>query len=250
MRHQREVAAVLGAERRDAVRRSVGAEGVILGGQVLVVGIAQRRLVVFEHVPLHLPVGEVHLPLAVRHPHAQRRSGHALEEDGVGLEDGERGVAALEAARLVVHEARLRRLRQQLVARGHPAEQGHELAAIAHAEGEGVLARAEVFELRVQVELDLGRPALGRVKHVRVREAANEGDAAELVERNAPAEQVGHGHVPRLQPAGKHGPRHVAVAVRPLLAQDGHARLARGEREARRGRGHGRERERPAGRRA
>ena len=52
------------------------------------------------------------------------------------------------AARGVVHEAGLLRATQlgrgARAAAGHPAEQGHELAAVAHAEGEGVAPLAEV----------------------------------------------------------------------------------------------------------
>mmetsp|Transcript_16589 Transcript_16589/g.51604 ORF Transcript_16589/g.51604 Transcript_16589/m.51604 type:complete len:822 (-) Transcript_16589:1487-3952(-) len=245
--HERKMAAVLGAEGGDAMRRTIRVERIRLGRHVGVVRVAKRRLVVREHVLLNLLIREVHLALAVRHPHAERRPLHALEQHRVRLEHGERRVARLEATRLVVHEARLLGLRQErvVVSAWHPAKKGHELAAVAHAEREGIRPRAEVLELVGEVELDLARPALCRVEDVCVRESTDERDAAEGVECHAAGEQVGDGHVPRLDARRVQRARHVAVAVRALLTQHGDARLARREGEARRRRRRRREGEGP-----
>ncbi len=98
---------------------------------------------------------------------------------------------------------------------GHPAQKRHELAAVAHAEAEGVRAVIELLELvpDLFVEPDGGCPALGGIEHVGITESAHEDNAAELVELDAAVEQVGHGHVPGLEPGQvrrprpSHGPR-------------------------------------------
>ena len=70
---------------------------------------------------------------------------------------------------------------------GHPAQQRHELAAVAHAEAEGVGPMIEPLELvpDLFVEPDARRPSLRRIEHIGVAEPADEHHAAEPVERHA-----------------------------------------------------------------
>jgi hypothetical protein len=83
--------------------------------------------------------------------------------------------ARLEALRAVGHEAR-----PGLCARDDLAQRGHHLAAVAHAEREGVRAAQEALELgaRGGVEQQALGPALARAEHVAVREAAAGGEPA------------------------------------------------------------------------
>mmetsp|Transcript_7001 Transcript_7001/g.16331 ORF Transcript_7001/g.16331 Transcript_7001/m.16331 type:complete len:681 (-) Transcript_7001:1870-3912(-) len=225
VRHHREVAAVLGAESGDAVHRAVGVERVRLGDVQIVVDVPQRRQLLLEHLVKYRRVREVRLALAVRDPHAERRAFHALEQHRRRRLDHHRGPPRLEAAALVVNEARLLLLRQRL-ARRHPAEQSHELAAVAHSERESVVTRAESSELRgdLGIEADDASPAFGRAQDVCVREAANEDDAAEPVQVDAAAHQVCHRDVPRLHAGRVEGGGHLAVSIRAFLPNDSDAR--------------------------
>ena len=81
-------------------------------------------------------------------------------------------VSALKTPALVVYKARLLKVRQHrwrtpsggatCASGGYPAEERHELAAVADAEGPGVLPRVEGLELaeHALVEADGARPAL------------------------------------------------------------------------------------------
>mmetsp|Transcript_1373 Transcript_1373/g.3209 ORF Transcript_1373/g.3209 Transcript_1373/m.3209 type:complete len:403 (-) Transcript_1373:1225-2433(-) len=228
VRHHGEVAAVGGAHGGDAVGGAVGAVRVGRSGRARGVHVAHGQLARGGELLHHAGLGEERLALAVRHPHAHRGAGHALEHDGGRLTDGDLAEAALEAAAVVVHKAGLVSLLGHTA--GHPAEQRHELAAVADAEGEGVGALVKGLKLLANAgaELDAGGPALGAVHHVGVREAAHKDDATEAVQGGAPAEQVAHGDVPRLHTRCVHRRRHLAVAVAALLAQDGNADLVGG----------------------
>mmetsp|Transcript_10641 Transcript_10641/g.26442 ORF Transcript_10641/g.26442 Transcript_10641/m.26442 type:complete len:717 (+) Transcript_10641:619-2769(+) len=253
VRHHRQVAAVLGAESGDSVWRPIRVVWVALRNRIAVVHVTDGGHALVNELLLQLWLREVRLALAVRHPYPHRASLHALEKHGRRGQDRHRREAGLEPARVVVHEARLLgRVEERLgrLARAwHPAEQCHQLAAVAHAEGEGVLPHVEGIELSGEVLLVLEHcgPPLGRVEDVAVREAAGEDDAAEAVERDALLHQVGHRHVPRLQPGGVQRRGHLAVTIGALLPQHCDWRASR--RGERRG-GLRRERELPHGRRA
>ena len=47
-------------------------------------------------------------------------------------------------------------------------------------------------------------PSARRLQHVRVAEPAHQHDAAEALQRDAPAQQVAHVHVPRLEASHSH----------------------------------------------
>mmetsp|Transcript_630 Transcript_630/g.2491 ORF Transcript_630/g.2491 Transcript_630/m.2491 type:complete len:491 (+) Transcript_630:634-2106(+) len=224
VRHDGEVPAVGGAEARDAVGRAVGAERVRRRDVAGVIGVAQGREAVLEHVSLDRRVGKVRAALAVGDPDAQNGVGHAAEQHrGRVAQDAYGRPAALELARGVVDEPRLRGVGQLLVAPGHPPEQREELAPVAHAEREGPcvgggVAPSKGVELRADglVEADRRGPAFGGVADVGVREAADEGEALERVERDGTGREVRRRDVPRLEPRGVEGGGHLAVAVRPF----------------------------------
>ncbi len=115
-----------------------------------------------------------------------------LEQHGRRLLHAHGRPAALEAAAGVVHEARLAAVRQVAQrAAGHPAQQRHELRAVADAERERVGPRAERGKLRPQAPVAPhgARPALGAVQHVRVAEPADSDQAGKNVQGDGPAQQ-------------------------------------------------------------
>ena len=101
------------------------------------------------------------------------------------------------------------------------------LAAVAHAEREGVLPVEELLEHRLElaVEEDRPRPAAARAQHVAVAEAAARDEALEIGKVHATREEVGHVHVHALEARERERRRHLDVPVHALLAQDGHAGL-------------------------
>ena len=120
---------------------------------------------------LHRVVRPEAAALAVHHPHAQRGALHALKHDGVRLLHAHIHEARLEAARLVLDEARLLRLLDALPR--HEVQLRHQLATVADAQQcqrEGVRARVERIELCLQllVEQDRRRPPACRLEHVRI----------------------------------------------------------------------------------
>ena len=89
--------------------------------------------------------------------------------------------ARLEAIGGVLDEAGLDLVGNALP--GHPAEQSQQLAAVADAQAEGVGPLVEALELlpELPIEADDAGPALGRVEHVGIAEAADEDDASEAL---------------------------------------------------------------------
>ena len=87
-------------------------------------------------------------------------------------------------------------------------EQRHQLAAVAHAQGEGVRPGEETAELlrQARVVADDRGPALGGIEHVAEGEPAHESDHVEAVEVDSAREQVGHGDVPGLEAGGEERP--------------------------------------------
>jgi len=90
-------------------------------------------------------VGKVGHPLSVGDPDAKARSLHSPEQyrrAGKNLHCGKPG---LETARFVPDEPRLESVFYPLP--GNPTKEGHELAAIAYAEAEGVFPVVKPLEL-------------------------------------------------------------------------------------------------------
>src|SRR4029079_11310151 len=120
--------------------------------------------------------------LAVRDRNRQHRALHAGEQHRWRTLDDDETRAPLELFGAVAYEAR------PVPGSGDELTQRRQhLAAIAHAEREGLGAREELGELLAQlgIEQDRFRPALAGAEHVAVREAAAHHEAAELRERGA-----------------------------------------------------------------
>eukprot|EP00962_Isochrysis_galbana_P010271 scaffold2835_cov105-Isochrysis_galbana.AAC.16 len=148
VRHHGEVPSVGRAERRDAVGGAVGVVRVGLGDGDVVVHIPEGGQLSVEHCLERAGLREVRTAFSVGHPHAERRALHPAEENGGRRLDLNRRPSRLEPARGVVDEARLLDVAQRRLGGGHPTEQSHQLAAVAHAQREGVGAIAEGVELR------------------------------------------------------------------------------------------------------
>ena len=117
---------------------------------------------------------------------------------------------------------RLRTKRGQCVrARDQFLQCGQHLAAVADTERETVLAREVRAELVAQppIEQDGLGPALPGTQHVPIGEASAGDEAPVLAERGAPADEVGHVHVVRLESRPVQHRGHLDLAVDALLAQ-------------------------------
>ena len=149
-------------------------------------------------------------------------AGHALEEDRGRIEHFKRAEARLELLGRVALE-----LRPILRPRDEVLELREHLAAVAHAEREGVLAVEERLEhgLQPAVEEDGARPARTRAEDVAVAEAAARDEALEVGEVHAAREKVRHVDVHALEPRERERRAHLDVSVDALLAQDRDARL-------------------------
>ena len=159
-------------------------------------------------------------PFAVRDGHGDAASGHALEEDGRRLKHLERAEARLELLGCVAPEGwPVRRAGNDVF------ELAQHLAAVAHAEREGVLAVEELLEHRLEarIEEDRAGPAGAGAQDVAVGEAAAGDEALEIGEVNASGEEVGHVHVHALEARERERRRHLDMPVDPLFAEDGHA---------------------------
>ena len=101
---------------------------------------------------------------------------------------------------------------------------GKHLAAVAHAQAEGVLAGKEGLELVGQhvVERDGARPANAGTQRVAVAEAAAGHHALEVCQLGAAGLQVGHVHVIGFKAGFGEGVGHFHMGVDALLAQHGH----------------------------
>lgn len=159
---------------------------------------------------------------------------HPVEEDTRRHASFSRGLGDLHHA-----EARLILLTDIPLETGPVATPRHdrfelaeELAAIAHAQREGVLPLEERLEFRSRVwmQQDRLRPSLPGAQDVAVAETATGSHADESGERDAAGEDVGHVDINRGKAGGVERERHFCVAVRPLVAENGDAGLGRDER--------------------
>src|SRR5438128_2590078 len=125
-------------------------------------------------------------------------------------------------------------MRPEFRARNERVEIAHHLAAIAHAEGEsvGAIEERQEFRARPFVEEDALRPAFAGAGHVAVAEAATGGDADEIAQRNAAAENIRHVYIDRAETGAGESRGHFDLAVHALLAQnrDGWTRFQFGDR--------------------
>ena len=110
--------------------------------------------------------------------------------------------------------------------RDQRSQVGHHLAAVAHAEREGIGAREEGFKFgaRARVEQDRLRPASAAAKHVAIRKTATGSEALEIPEADAPFEDVAHVHVKCGKAGTVKGSRHFDLAIHALFTQDGDLR--------------------------
>ena len=143
---------------------------------IAVIRILQRHTVLEHRFLLRSGCKEA-AALAVRHPHAQRGALHALKRDRVRLLHAHVHETRLEAARLVLDEARLLRLLDALPR--HEVQLRHQLAPVADAQQcqrEGVNTRVERVELRLQllVEQDCRCPLARLLHHVRIAEPTHQ----------------------------------------------------------------------------
>merc|ERR1719215_238761 len=190
VRHHGEVAPVRTAQADDALRGAVRVEGVGRRRPAVVVNVPQRHQLLRADAVEDGGGWEMALALPVRDPDAELRALHALEphRGGSGLLDAHGGEARLEAAAVVVDEARLLVERESVavLCTRDPTQQRQQLAAVTDPQREGVRALAERAELRLQLgaEEDGARPSLCRVLSIGIAEAAHKGGATEGVERN------------------------------------------------------------------
>ncbi|ABM42454.1 conserved hypothetical protein [Acidovorax sp. JS42] len=217
MRHHGREAAVRRRHGREPAGAAIGVERVALGRLAMVVHEAHGT----HHLVGIATVLEVGIALAVRHSDRQAAAGHALKEDAGRFQHFDHRQARLEAVALVGGEAR-----PVLRARDDVGQFGKHLAAVAHAQGEGIATREELLELGGQalVEHDGARPADARAQRVAVAEAAAGHHASKLRQVGTAGLQVGHVYVERLEARLGEGVGHLHMRVHALLAQHRHTR--------------------------
>ena len=127
--------------------------------------------------------------------------------------------ARFEAVRLVAHKAR-----PGFAARDQFAQVRHHLAAVTHAQRQGLRTMEEGFELvtHAAVEQDGLRPTFARAQHVAVGETAARHQRLEIFQTGTSGQQVAHVDVDSVKARAMEGSRHLNVGVNALLAQHGY----------------------------
>ena len=162
---------------------------------------------------------KLRVAFAVRHGDGDDRALHALEEQAGTFLELHRDGAALVALGLVLHEA------GPEVGTGDDGLQiAHHLAAVADAEAKGVLPGEEGLELSPGAFVEEGAfgPALAGAEHIAVAEPAAGREAAEIPQRHAAAEDVGHVNIDGLEPGAGERRGHLDLTVDALLSQNRH----------------------------
>ena len=169
-----------------------------------------------------LGLGEIETSLSVGHPDAQFVAAERVEHDAIVLGDRDREEGALKLLRVVVAEMGL-----VLMLRVDEVEFRHQLATVADAQRERILARIEAVErlLGLGIVEEGTRPSLGRSQDVGVGESATEDDHIDLLQGLATTNEVGHHHVLHLEACEVEGVGHLALAIGALLTDD--SRLGR-----------------------
>ena len=153
--------------------------------------------------------------LAVGYPQAQLVAAQRAEHDAVVQGYLQRDEFRLELVTVVV---------QHLGPCGAGESQfHHQLATVADAERQGVLAGVELVQrlLGLGVEEEGTGPSLGRAQHVAVGEAAAEDNHVDILQRLATTDEVGHHHVLDVEAGQIERIGHLTLAVGTLLADDG-----------------------------
>ena len=185
--------------------------------RITVVGIAKHGLQSGKCVALW------ELSLAVGHPDTEPGAAKVAEQHTVVLRNVNAEECALKLmARVVLHAER--RLRRRLAARKQP-QFHHQLAPVAHAERERVVAHIETLQhlSGPRVKQEGAGPSLGTSQHVGIGKSAAVYDKVHVVQGFASRHQVGHGHIPDFEAGLIEHVGHFTLAVGSFLAQYGGA---------------------------
>ncbi len=127
---------------------------------------------------------EIGAAFAVAHHHRQAGAGHVGQNQRGGLGHVHHTQARFELLALVAFE-----FRPALRAGNDFGQIAHHLAAVAHAQREGVLAVEKGGKLVAQLRVEQHRfgPAFARAEHVAVAEAAASGQHLEIGQLHAPS---------------------------------------------------------------
>ena len=222
--HQDRHAAVRRRERGDAGGRAVGVRGVALGDAAVVVDEARGdQARAFQRLARGVRF-EFGAALAVRHGDRGQGARHAREQDRRAGLDAHARQAGLELLAAVAHETR------PPFAPGTSSFSADIIWQPLQTPSVKVSGRAKNranMSRAAGVKQDRFGPALAGAQHVAVTEAAAGGETAEMSEVDAPAQNVAHVDVDRLEPGAIEGGRHFDLPVHALLAQDGDARARR-----------------------
>lgn len=180
MRHHRQVTSVLRADRSDAFGASVRVHRILLGRDHVVVDVVERDGARGLEVLQNALILEGEATFAVRHPTSDDGAAHPSQHDRLARLHPNGAPSTLKSARAIVQK---RHRRDSIVRRFFdPSDEAHQLAAIADAQRERILAVLEIVELRFEMfaEADRRRPAFGRSQRVGVAETSGEDNAAVL----------------------------------------------------------------------
>mmetsp|Transcript_28229 Transcript_28229/g.46809 ORF Transcript_28229/g.46809 Transcript_28229/m.46809 type:complete len:275 (-) Transcript_28229:62-886(-) len=213
--------AIFRAQGSNSTRAAIRIEWVGLSSLISVIHITDRNLVVLLHTVMNRFIREEESPFAMCNPNTKGGSFHSLEHDSFARVNSDTAETAFKLATVIVEETRLFVLRQSILARD-PSQECHELASIADSKAEGVLSLAEVFELLVDilVELDHSSPALATIKDICKRETSYKDNTTELVQSHSTCEQITHSYIPGIKASSQESSDHFSVSIATLLAEN------------------------------
>ena len=152
------------------------------------------------------------------HPYAELASAERTEHHAVVLRYLNAEERALKLVRVVVEHACTFG-----VLRIDEVEFNHQLATVADAERQSVLACIELVErlFGLRIEEECSCPSLGRAENVGVGESSAEHNHVDVLECLASADEVGHHHILHVEAGQIERVSHFALAVGSLLTYDG-----------------------------
>ncbi len=167
--HHGEVATIGGAKASNTVWRTIWVKGVGFGRGIIVIDIAHGAEIFAYDAVEYVCAGKKCAAFAVRDPHAERCASHVFEHNCWTVLNLHSGKAGFKTRGFVANKPGLCRIGK--AGERNPAEQGHELAAIAYAEAEGIGAVVEGIKLGAKaiVEANHTSPAFGRVEHSSIK---------------------------------------------------------------------------------
>mmetsp|Transcript_12917 Transcript_12917/g.25253 ORF Transcript_12917/g.25253 Transcript_12917/m.25253 type:complete len:327 (-) Transcript_12917:1631-2611(-) len=229
--HQAQMPPVCRAHACNSPLRPIRVERILLCHLTVVVYVAEGDLLgFFQFGDGRGALGEEGLSLSVGTPHRQHCPLHPSQHDGLRFLNLQTTPPAFKPSTFIPHKPRLHTILPLLwflVPPRYPPEKCHQLAPIAHTQGEGIGTGGKVGERisDLRVESNRGSPTFGGIANVGIRKTTHKDHPPKIGETSFLVNQIRHRHIIRSEPCEMERSGHFTIPVAPLFPHNRHPDL-------------------------